>query len=143
MNPQLIIAAVIAAMGFVGGWTIQSWRYGAKETDRAQQILADQRLAAATSIRRADNVIAAQSAAAGREVALRRDADGARTALVGLSNATDTALRAASASHGACLERATAIRVVLDQCGAAYQDLGAIADRHASDTKTLIEAWPR
>ena len=34
MNPQIIIAAVIAAMGFAGGWTIQSWRYGAKEAAR-------------------------------------------------------------------------------------------------------------
>ena len=143
MNIQLIIAAVIAASSFLGGWAIQSWRYGAKETARAQQILVDQRLAAATAIRRQDNVIQAQSNAANRAVDLRRAADGSRAALVGLSLAADSALRAASASHNACLDRATAIRVVLDQCGAAYQDLGAVADRHASDVKTLTEAWPK
>lgn len=143
MSPQLIIAAVIAACGFLGGWTLQSWRYGAKETARAEQILADQRLAAATSIRRADNVIAAQSAAAGREAGLRRDADNARSALGGLHDAAAASMREASASINACLERANAIRVVLDQCGAAYQDLGAVADRHASDVKTLTDAWPQ
>lgn len=143
MNLQLIIAAVIAASSFAGGWTIQSWRYGAKEKARVEQILVDQRLAAATAIRRADNVIQAQSAAANRAADLRRAADGSRAALVSLSHAADSALRAASASHNACLERATAIRVVLDQCGAAYQDLGTVADRHASDVKTLTDAWPK
>jgi hypothetical protein len=140
---QLIIAGVIAATGFGAAWNIQSWRYGAKETARAQQILVDQRLSAAASIRRADDVIAAQSAAAGREIALRRDAAGARADLVGLSHATAAAMRAASASHAACLERASAVRVVLDQCGVAYQELGERADRHANDVKTLITAWPR
>ena len=142
-GPQIIIAAVIAAGGFGAGWKIQSWRYGAKETARVQQTLADQRLAAATAIRRADNVIQAQSAAAGRAADLRRDADGSRAALVSLSQSADAALRAASASHNACLDRAAAIRVVLDQCGAAHQELGERADRHASDVKTLMDAWPK
>ena len=141
--PQILIAAVIAASGFAGGWTVQSWRYGAKETARVQQILVDQRLAAAASIRRADNVIEAQRQAAGRAADLRRDADSSRAALVSLHDATATALRAASASHAACTERATAISVILDQCGAAYQELGQRADRHANDAKTLMDAWPR
>ena len=142
---QLIIAAGVvgAAVGFGSAWKIQGWIQTAEENERAQQILVDQRLSAATSIRRTDNVIAAQNAAAGREVALRRDADGARTALVGLSHAADAALRAARSSHSACIERATAVRVVLDQCGAAYQELGERADRHANDVKTLTEAWPK
>lgn len=59
-----------------------------------------------------------------------------------LSHAAEQALRDAATSHSACINRATAIRVVLDQCGAAYQELGTVADRHANDAKTLIEAWP-
>ena len=143
MNIQLIIAAVIAASSFIGGWTIQSWRYGAKETARAQQILVDQRLAAATAIRRLDNGIQAQNAAVVRERDLRMAAAGSRDALIGLHDASASALRAAESSHSACVDRAAAISVVLDQCGAAYQGLGEVADRHASDVKTLIDAWPK
>ena len=143
MNIQLIIAAVIAASSFIGGWTIQSWRHGAKETARAQQILVDQRLAAATAIRRSDNVIEAQSAAAVRAVDLRRAADGSRAALVGLHDAAASALRAASASQAACLERATALSELLGTVATAGGDLAEKADRHANDVRTLSEAWPK
>ena len=98
MNPQLIMAAILAAAGFVGGWTIQSWRYGAKENERAQQELVDERSAATTAIRRQESVIAATSAATAKETTLRRDADGSRRALVSLSDATDQTLRDASTS---------------------------------------------
>lgn len=143
MSPQIIIAAVIAAIGFGGGWKIQEWRYGAKENERAKQVLVDQRLAAATAIRRADNVIEAQSAAAVRAVGLRRAADGSRAALVGLHDAAASALRAASASQAACLERATALSELLGTVAAAGGDMAEKADRHANDVRTLSEAWPK
>lgn len=143
MNIQIIIAAVIAASSFLGGWTLQSWRYGAKENARAQQILVDQRLAAATAVRRADNVIEAQSSAAVRAVDLRRAADGSRAALVGLHDAAASALRAASASQAACLERATALSELLDTMGRTGGDIAQKADRHANDVRTLSEAWPK
>ncbi len=141
--PQLIIAAVIAATGFAGGWTIQSWRYGAKENEHAQQVLADQRLSAATSIRRADNVIDAQNAAAGREVALRRDAAGARTALVSLHDASAEAMRDAATTHAACLVRAATFSELLDTVAAAGGDLAEKAGRHTNDVRTLSDAWPK
>lgn len=143
MSPQLIIALVLTVVGFTGGWTVQSWRYGVKEAKRAQQQLADERLAAKTAVRRIDNVVEAQSAAVVRERDLRAAAAGSRSALVSLHDAAASALRAASATHAACLDRAAAISVVLDQCGAAYQELGVVADRHASDVRTLVDAWPR
>ena len=143
MTPQIIIALVLTVIGFTGGWTVQSWRYGAKETKRAEQQLVDQRLAAATTVRRLDNSIQAQNAAVSRNRDLRMAAAGSRDALIGLHDASAAALRESSASLAACTDRATAISVVLDQCGAAYQRLGEKADRHASDVKTLIDAWPR
>ena len=75
MSPHLIIAAVIAAMGFGAAWQIQSWRYTSKEADREQQQLEQVQQSAAASIRRADNVIAAQNAANARSVVLGRDRD--------------------------------------------------------------------
>lgn len=135
-----ILAAVLSA---TGTWKVQQWRMDAKEKEHVEQILDAERRAAAKALRNQETVIAAQSEAARRAADLRRDAAGSRDALVGLSHATDQTLRDAAASHAACTERAAAIRVVLDQCGGAYQELGAIADRHASDVKTLMDAWPK
>ena len=143
MNPQLIIAALIAAAGFGTAWKIQDWRMDAKERERVEQELNDERVRAATQIRREEAVIVAQNQAQARARSLRLDADGARAAADGLRVATAEALRTAATSHAACTERAAAIRVVLDQCGAAYQELGAVADRHTSDIQTLMAAWPK
>ena len=134
---------LIALAAFASAWQVQSWRFNAKEKNRVEQTLSDQRLAAAGAIRRADNVIEAQSAATRRMVVLRADADGSRAALISLSGAVEAAMRAAATSHNACLDRATTASELLTQCGAAYQDLGERADRHASDVRTLMEAWPK
>ena len=143
MNPQLIIAALIAAAGFGSAWKIQSLRMDAKEKDYVEQALVDQRLAAATAIRHTEAVITATNAATVRDANLRRDADGARTALVGLSLATEQALRDAATTHAACTERARALGDVLGTVAAAGGAIAAQADRHANDAKTLSEAWPR
>lgn len=143
MNIQLIIAAVIAASSFLGGWTIQSWRYGAKEKDRVEQELVDQRNAATTAIRRTETVIQAQSAATVRDAALRRDAAGARDESDRLRTSRDEAVRIAAASHNACLERIDAFSVVLGTVEAAGREVAAQADRLHSDRQTLIDAWPR
>lgn len=135
-----LLAAAIAA---TGAWKVQDWRFSVKEKERVEQELNDERVRAATQIRREEAVIVAQNQAQARARSLRMDADGSRAALVGLSSSADQALRDAATSHAACTERAAAIRVVLDQCGAAYQELGTVADRHASDVRTLTEAWPR
>ena len=143
MTPQIIIAAVIAATGFGAAWKIQDQRFDAKEKDYAQQALADQRSAATAAIRRTETVIQAQSAATVRDGVLRRDAAGARTALVGLSLATEQALRDAATSHAACTERARALGVVLGTVAAAGGAIAEKSDRHASDAKMMLDAWPK
>ena len=142
MNLQLIIAAVIAAASFGGGWQIQSWRCQAKEKDRAEQILDDERLAAKRAIRQIDAVSAAQSAAANRSGSLRRDADGVRTALVSLHDAAEQALRAARADHEACIERTVVATDALKAVAKAGGELAARADRIDNDRMMLLEAWP-
>lgn len=135
-----LIAAFIAA---TGAWKIQAWRFDSKEKERVEQQLQDQRAQASTAIRRIDNVSQAQSDAAKREVVLRRDADSARGELDGLRLSTDAAIRSASASKDAAIDRAIALGELLNQCGRSYQELGAVADRHVSDIKTLEAAWPK
>jgi hypothetical protein len=143
MSLQLVIRRIAIACVFGAAWTIQDWRYGAKETERVQQELADQRLAATTAIRRSDAVIQAQGAAESRARGLRADAAGARDALVSLHDSAASALRAAESSQAACLERAATFSELLDTVARAGGELAEKAGRHASDVQTLTEAWPR
>ena len=140
-----LLGASIAA---VGAWQVQSWRY----TGQINQIRAAQAEAVNTATREAraqesarfKGVQDAQAAAQTRAQVARRDADRARSELDRMRD-TLSATRGGvpGESTAACTQRADAAADVLAQCGAAYQDLAAIADRHASDARTLIEAWPK
>jgi NAD-dependent DNA ligase len=147
MPIQLIIAAVIAATAFAGGfgtaWKIQAGNINAKEAAHAKQELANVQQSAAADIRRLDNAITAQARATHRAVALRRDADLARTELGRLRLAVASAVQTASTSPATCPERAAALGDVLTELGRAGAELAEKADRHASDVKTLTEAWPK
>lgn len=140
MYVQVAAGIVIAAVASTGAWQVQEWRYGAKETQRVQQLLTTERNNAAAQIRRVDNVVIATNQARVREVALRADADRSRAALGGLRDAASNALSSARSSHDACLVRAATAAKLLQQCAGAYQELGERADRHVSDIKTLIDA---
>lgn len=135
-----LIAATVAA---TGAWKIQNWRFDAKEKERVEQQLESERLRAKANLRNAENVIAAQNAAASRISQLRLDAAGARATADGLRTSISTALSRADNDLAACTDTANSIGKLLDQCGTAYQELGAVADGHASDVKTLIDAWPK
>ena len=143
MNPQMIIAAVIAAIGFGGGWTIQSWRYGAKEAKNAEQKLVHIQQSAAADIRRLDNVVSAQNQASVRSVGLRIALDGALNELdrlrVTVSNTVPSTCDATSTST----DRATTASELFLECAAAFAELGGKADRHASDLETLMDSWPK
>jgi hypothetical protein len=143
MNPQLIIAVIIAAASFGTAWRIQDWRFNAKEKAHAEQKLAQVQLSAAASIRRADNVIEAQNQSAARSAALRRDLDGARTELDRLRLALARTVPRASATGDACAVPADPARELLATCATELVEMGGVADRHASDAQTLIEAWPK
>ena len=140
-----LLGASIAA---VGAYKVQDWRY----TGQINQIKAAQAEAVNTATREAraqesarfKGVQDAQAAAQTRAQVARRDADRARSELDRMRD-TLSATRGGvpGESTAACAQRADAAADVLAQCGAAYQDLAAIADRHASDARTLIEAWPK
>ena len=140
-----LLGASIAA---VGAYKVQDWRY----TGQINQIKAAQAEAVNTATREAraqesarfKGVQDAQAAAQTRAQVARRDADRARSELDRMRD-TLSATRGGvpGESTAACTQRADAAADVLAQCGAAYQDLAAIADRHASDARTLIDAWPK
>ena len=144
-----VAAAILAAVvAFAGGWKVQGWRLG----EQIAQIKAAQLEAVNTAAREAraqeskrfQGVQDAQAAAQTRAVAARRDADAARSELDRLRGTLSIARGGVPGeSAAACAQRADAAGDVLGQCAAAYSELAAIADRHASDARTLIEAWPK
>lgn len=143
MNPQLVIAAIIAALGFGSGWQIQSWRYGAKEKANAESKLAQVQQSAAASIRRVDNTLDAQNAATARSVGLRRDRDSAYAELDRLRAQLFRTMPGASSTTGTCPNRADPARELLATCATELVEMGGIADRHASDALMLQQAWPK
>ena len=146
MIPQILIAAAIAGISAAGAWSFQEARYGKQIADihstHALAFAQAQKDAHDTAARlQADKDEAVRKASA-RQHALARDLAGARTALVGLSDAADSALRSASNSHSACLVSADAFADVFQQCRGRLVEVGAAADGHASDAQTLIDSWP-
>ena len=140
-----LLGASIAA---VGAYKVQDWRYTGQITQikaaQAEAVNTATREARAQESARFKGVQDAQAAAQTRAQVARRDADRARSELDRMRD-TLSATRGGvpGESTAACTQRADAAADVLAQCGAAYQDLAAIADRHASDARTLIEAWPK
>ena len=148
MYTHVAAALLGAALAGWAGWSVQGWRMGeqiaALKTAQAEAVNTAAREARAQESKRFQGVQDAQAAAQTRAVAARRDADAARTELDRLRNSVAAARGGVPGeSAAACAQRADAAGDVLGQCAAAYSDLAAVADRHASDARTLIEAWPK
>ena len=143
----LLIAAVIAAAIFAWNWFIDYERsigydkavaeynvklLAAKEAaDRREQELTTQVQEAQANGRKREETIKALAAAVGKSSdSLRHTAD---TIRLGLPNATVQAARTA----------ADAFAAVFTDCQGRYADVAAKADGHASDVRTLEEAWPQ
>lgn len=90
--------------------------------------------------RRADD---AGKIAAKRRVVLVADAAVARTELDGLRNDIIATEPTRDESRAAADQRASTLGELLQACSRAYQELAATADRHASDVRMLLDAWPK
>lgn len=140
-----LVAAIISAWG---AWSVQGWRLGEQinelKTEQVEALNTATREARVQESKRYQGVQDAQAAAQTRAQVVRRDADRARSELDRMRDALNASRGGLPGeSVAACAQRADAAADVLAQCGTAYQDMAAIADRHASDTRTLIEAWPK
>jgi hypothetical protein len=136
-------ALVSASLAFGGAWRVQDWRYKSKEAEN-ESIRAAEGFAAGNAAKgQIQNVSNAQSAATRRDASLRRAAADSADQLRLLHEASAAALRTAATSLDACTERAATFSRLLDHCGQDYQDLGERADRHVSDIRTLMDAWPK
>ena len=147
-------AAAVLLAAFSAGWLTQGWR---KDSEIQRMALSHQRtITAAAEAARIEEGAArsterklqqklqeAQDAARQRETVLRRDADAARVAAGGLRDDLAALRRGtAQASDEARALAAAAVDDVLGQCTDRYQRLAETSDRHVSDLRTLIDAWP-
>lgn len=143
----LLIAAVIAAAIFAWNWFIDYERpigydkavaeynvklLAAKEAadKREQELTTQVQEAQANGLKREETIKALAAAVGKSSDSLRNTANAIR---LGLPLATVEAARTA----------ADAFAAVFTDCQGRYADVAAKADGHASDVRTLEEAWPQ
>ena len=144
---HIAAAAVAGVLAFGAAWQVQAWRYGEQITTIKQQhtdaALSSARNALKLTEHYRENADAAVRKAEARAAQNKRDADALRAELDGLrgdiANVPD---RIRSASREAVDQYATAATVVFGECAARYSELAVSATGHASDVKTLMDAWP-
>ena len=139
-----LIAAAVAALA---AWFFQDNRYTADLAEVRLEASEDKRKAVTTARNeeRAINktYVEALNVARTRESLLRTEIDHLRGVSDGLRDqSAEAARRLAAAPPAAVLEYATALGAVFEDCRAAYAGMVEKADGHASDVRTLREAWP-
>jgi hypothetical protein len=141
------VAALLLAL-FAGGWHFGAGGVQAKwDKAIATQAAADadaNRENRVIESRRQSNIIEAQNAATTRNKNLQVAAASAGAVAVSLRDEIATLRRSLPGlADDAVRQRADAVAAVLADCTDSYAGMAAAADRHASDVKTLMEAWPK
>jgi hypothetical protein len=159
LTPRWVLAALLAASvawGGVEAFQVQAARTEAAhaERDKANAERDVATLTASLETARADaeaqraewaaKLSEAERNAKKRETDLRDAAAAAGTELDGMRGDIANLRRSlAGATASAAAERAVAIGVVLQSCSQKYKDMAGVADRHANDIRTMMEAWPK
>ena len=156
-NPMVLLALLAAAfvtgvtVGSSAAWYIQSIRIDKAEAAHLRYAAEVEQNAVAAKRAALDKegfwrqeIENARINAQSREARLKRDAANAQSAVVGLRNDI-SALRArlATSTDETVLNAAASIGALFVRCADEYRAMAEIADRHASDVQTLIEAWPK
>lgn len=151
--PYLILISGVAILLIVTVFYFLGWSRGGNEVqaewDKAKTKQLDVAIAAERANRDKEQSMEqklneAQNAAIARENALHADYVAAHTAVLGLRD-TVTTLRGqlSSAPLEACRVTADLALKVFGDCTDQYREVAEAADRHASDARTLSDAWPR
>ena len=136
-------ALIAASLAATGAWKVQNWRYDAKEKERVESQLADERLAATARVRREEQIIDAQNEAQARARVLRLDAAGSRAAADGLRDDIMRTRAEAATSLDACTDSASKLKVVFLECSRNYEEVARDADNWENDAVMLRDAWPK
>lgn len=137
-----------AAIAATTAWQIQGWRFNS-QIDTLTASYADERTKAEERARAAEAAFntkyqGALNEARTREALLRTELSKLRTVSDSLRDQAATAARRlADAPPATVLEYTIAVNTVYDDCRRAYEDMAGTASGHASDVRTLMEAWPK
>lgn len=143
----LLIAAVVVALGFawngfikheqnvgyqkaVAEYNVKLIEAKERADKRERELTAQVQEAQANGLKREETIKALAAAVGKSSDSLRNTANAIR---LGLPHATVEAARTA----------ADAFAAVFSECQGRYGELAAKADGHASDVRTLEEAWPK
>lgn len=147
MNLTAITTAVSIAVSGLVVWNIQSWRYQSQiatlKTEYATAQFNALEKANAETIRLTEQAQQASIDAQNRIQRINAERNKLRASIDGLRSSSTEALLLSGYSHAACIDRATALKDVFDQCTGEYGSLAEKADRHTSDLQTLSDAWPK
>lgn len=147
MYLRLLSYGLVGVLSFIGSWSIQANRYERQLSDlKAEYAQARDKAieeAHAKTIILQANKDKALLEAKKRIQVLNRDVASTKSALVSLSDATDTALRTANNSHSACIANANTLTVVFGQCAVRLSEVAEDADGLSIDLQTVVEAWPQ
>ena len=144
---MIFVHLIVAAITGLLVWTFQDARMAAAVAE-VRLVGTTEKLQAQADGRAAERSISttylkALNDARTREALLRTDLGRLRAASDSLRQQnTHAARQLAAAPHAAILEYATALGVVFAECRQEYGALAAAADGHASDVRTIVDAWP-
>ena len=146
LAPALVVGLLV--------WFFQESRLGAQlaevrlESSQYRAEVLAEKASAAERVRKVEGDWNAKhqsalNAGRDRERVLRADLVAVRDAAASVrTQAAEAASRLAKAPAPAVLEYANTLGVVFADCQTRYGEVAAQADGHASDARTLIEAWP-
>lgn len=142
--PKLVILLAVFVAGGMAAHKYDTGQFALKEAARIEVTREAERINRVAELNHSQTVIKASNDSRIRETKARSDAAGAMSERARLRDEIN-AIRAnmPGLSADACRERASAVSELFDQCVGAYQSLAGKADRHASDTLTLEQAWPK
>lgn len=146
LAPALVVGLLV--------WFFQESRLGAQlaevrlESSQYRAEVLAEKAAAAERVRKVEGdwnakYQSALNSARDRERVLRADlASRRRTGERMRAQQTEAASRIATATAASLAEYTLSLSTVFEDCRAAYAGMGEVAQRHADDARTLIEAWP-
>jgi hypothetical protein len=143
MNLTMIATVISAAAGFGLAWQLQAHQITKLTLEATHERQAQHRAAHLVKERQTDAVIAAQNAGAVRAGALKRDAAAAHVAADWLRDDLTAIGSAAASSIDACNRHAATVSKLLVESASLNRELAQACDGHASDVRTLMEAWPK
>ena len=152
-TPYRILAGAVAVLLTCLAIFAVGWSHGADSVqsrwDKAKAVQMQAAIAAEQEARAKEQSMnqklqEAENAATEREKKLRADYAAAHAAARGMRD-TVAAVRGElpAATADACRSTADAALAVLGECSDRYREVAEAADSHASDVRTLTEAWPQ